>query len=74
MVVETMGQCVGKKRYGTLKNAQRGRMNLWGADPKADLSDLHVYKCPVCGHFHIGHKSKYKYWQSTLREDEKSKE
>lgn len=54
-----MGQCLNKKKYGTLKNAERGRMNLWGADPKADLSDLHVYKCPICDFWHVGHKSKY---------------
>lgn len=49
----------GKKRYPTEKAANRGRMNLWGSDPKADLNDLHVYKCPVCHGFHVGHKSKY---------------
>ena len=54
-----MGQCYGKKKYGNLKNANRGRMNLWGSDPSADLNDLHVYRCPVCGFYHVGHKSKY---------------
>lgn len=55
-----MARCRRKKRYGTLKNAERGRMNLWGADPHADLGDLHVYKCPDCGFYHVGHKSKYR--------------
>jgi len=54
-----MAKCENKKRYGTEKNANRGRMNLWGADPKADLSDLHVYRCPECGFWHVGHKSIY---------------
>ena len=54
-----MGQCTGKKKYGTEKNALRGRMNLWGADPNANLNDLHVYKCGICGFYHVGHKSKY---------------
>jgi len=54
-----MGQCYGKKKYGNLKNANRGRMNLWGSDPSADLSDLHVYKCPRCNFYHVGHRSKY---------------
>lgn len=62
-----MGQCLNKKKYGTLKNAERGRMNLWGSDPKADLSDLHVYKCPVCGYFHVGHKSKYQEYQKRYK-------
>lgn len=52
-------RCENKKRYGNEKNAKRGRMNLWGADPKANLEDLHVYKCPECGFYHVGHKSKY---------------
>lgn len=54
-----MGMCVNKKRYGNKKNAERGRMNLWGCDPKADLNDLHVYICPNCGFWHVGHRSKY---------------
>lgn len=54
-----MAQCKNKKKYGTPKSAARGRMNLWGADPTADLNDLHVYKCPICGFLHIGHKSKF---------------
>ena len=49
-----------KKRYRTEKEANRGRMNLWGSDPTADLSDLHVYLCPVCNFYHVGHKSKYR--------------
>jgi len=64
-----MGQCLNKKKYGTLKNAERGRMNLWGSDPKADLSDLHVYQCPICKFYHVGHKSKYeKYVRKNERE------
>jgi len=52
-------KCQDKKKYGTVRNAERGRMNVWGSDPTADLSDLHVYKCPECGFWHVGHKSKY---------------
>lgn len=58
-----MGQCKNKKKYGTEDNAKRGRMNLWGADPRADLSDLHIYKCPVCEYWHVGHISKYNKWK-----------
>lgn len=61
------GWCRGnKKRYATEKGANRGRMNLWGADPTVDLADLHVYECPVCKDgkgkpfWHVGHKSKFK--------------
>lgn len=65
-----MAQCQNKKKYGTLKNAERGRMNLWGADPRVELSDLHVYSCPICGYFHVGHKSKYERWQKSIRQNE----
>ncbi len=55
-----MTPCPLKKRYKTEKEANRGRTNLWGADPRADLNDLHVYECPKCGYWHVGHRSKYK--------------
>ena len=54
-----MAKCENKKKYGTEKNANRGRMNLWGADPRANLADLHVYQCPECGFWHVGHRSTY---------------
>lgn len=54
-----MAMCEGKKRYSSEKEANRGRMNLWGADPHADLTDLHVYLCSSCKGWHVGHKSKY---------------
>ncbi len=55
-----MSVCIGKKKYETEKEANRGKMNLWGADPNADLTDLHAYQCPHCKYWHVGHKSKYK--------------
>lgn len=56
-----------KKKYGTEKKAQRALMNLWGADPTADINDLHVYPCPFCkGFYHVGHKSKYEKYLKTL--------
>lgn len=53
-------KCRDKKKYGAVKNAERGRMNLWGADPKVVLSDLEVYKCAECGFWHVGHISKHR--------------
>lgn len=53
-------KCENKKRYGTIKNAERGRMNLWGADHRINLQDLEVYKCQECGFWHVGHISKHK--------------
>lgn len=53
--------CGRKVIYATEKDANRGRMNLWGSDPSADLNDLHVYPCDKKGktHYHVGHKSKH---------------
>lgn len=48
-----------KKKYNTENEAYRALMNLWGADPTVDLSDMHVYVCPMCNKFHVGHISKY---------------
>jgi len=53
-------KCQDKKKYGTEKSANRGRMNLWGADPTVVLSDLEVYRCKECGFFHVGHISKHR--------------
>jgi len=49
-----------KVKYPDETSANRAKMNLWGADPSADLNDLHVYLCPKCSQWHVGHKSKFK--------------
>lgn len=58
--------CGRKVIYASEKDANRGRMNLWGSDPSADLNDLHVYPCwkpndqgKQVKHFHVGHLSKF---------------
>ena len=55
------GVCGSTKKtmYLTEADAQKGMTLIWGADPTADLKDLHVYQCDFCKHFHVGHISAY---------------
>lgn len=49
-----------KTAYPDEDCARRGVTLIWGSDPSADLSDLHVYRCLYnADHFHIGHRSYY---------------
>lgn len=52
-------RATGKVKYTAEKYAKAGITFIWGSDPNADVSDLHVYRCPHCRHFHIGHRSAY---------------
>jgi hypothetical protein len=54
----------GKVNYGTEKDALRAVTLLWGADPNADIRDLHAYRCTHSGFWHVGHKS---YYEETLK-------
>ena len=49
----------GKTMIKTEKEAERIRFRIWSHDSKADIYDMHVYVCPKCRHYHVGHKSKY---------------
>lgn len=49
-------QCRGKTKYGTRRKAEKGLVFIWSRDPTVTLDDLHVYQCPQCRNFHIGHK------------------
>jgi len=49
----------GKTKYTTEEKANKGKMYIWSHDPSADITDLHVYKCPHCSYWHIGHISYY---------------
>ena len=55
------GRCNATKKtiYLTEANAHKGLTLIWGADPSADINDLHVYRCEHCGFFHVGHMSSY---------------
>lgn len=52
-------KATGKTSFDTEKMASQSMMRMWSHDPKADIFDLHVYICPDCNKFHIGHKSYY---------------
>lgn len=54
----------GKTQYATEKAANSGMMRMWSHDPKLDIKDVHVYQCPDCNGYHIGHKS---YYQKVLQ-------
>lgn len=47
-------RCGGKIRYPTHNEASKGMKNLMRAK---DETHLHVYRCPDCQKFHVGHKS-----------------
>jgi hypothetical protein len=49
----------GKVKYRTEKEANKGRMYILSHDPSANMFDLMPYVCPLCGYFHVGHRSKY---------------
>jgi len=49
----------GKVKYRTEKEANKARMYILSHDPSADMLDLLPYLCPLCGFFHVGHRSKY---------------
>ena len=49
----------GKTKYRTEKEANKARMYILSHDPSANMLDLFPYICPVCGFFHVGHRSKY---------------
>jgi hypothetical protein len=49
-----------KTMFPTEQDAGRAMMRIWSHDPSANIYDLHTYKCPDCGTYHIGHISYYK--------------
>ena len=56
-----------KTQYANEKLAGQALMRIWSHDPKADINDLHVYKCPDCAGWHIGHK---RYYQEKIKRTE----
>jgi len=49
----------GKSKFQTEKMAGRAMMRIWSHDRQADIYDLHVYRCPHCSTYHVGHQSYY---------------
>ena len=49
----------GKTIYVTDADAKKGMTLIWGADPSADLKDMHTYRCERYAHYHVGHISAY---------------
>ena len=49
----------GKVKFRTEKEANKARMYILSHDPSANMLDLMPYVCPLCGYFHVGHRSKY---------------
>jgi hypothetical protein len=54
-----MPECRGKHRFSDEHHAGRVLVRLWGKDASLEIGDLHVYPCPRCGKFHIGHVEYY---------------
>jgi len=54
-----LAECKGKKKFDTVSEADKAKIRIWGKDPNCDFSDLHSYRCPQCGGWHVGHKSYY---------------
>ena len=48
-----------KAKFPTEKLASKAMFRIWSHDTKADIYDLHVYQCPHCSTYHVGHKSYY---------------
>jgi hypothetical protein len=44
-----------KTKYYTDQDAQRALVFIWQNDPNVRINDLHIYICPRCSHFHVGH-------------------
>jgi len=53
--------CKGKVRHASRKQAQCHLLAVQrrkgGPQKKADKRGLHVYQCPICQDWHIGHAS-----------------
>lgn len=49
-------RCGGKVKYATYNLAQKAMKNLIRYRSEADL---HVYQCPNCHKFHVGHEHSY---------------
>jgi len=49
----------GKSKLPTENAALKTMFRIWSHDTKADIHDLHVYVCPDCGSWHVGHISYY---------------
>jgi hypothetical protein len=58
----------GKSMYNDMDIANKIKFRIWSRDPNADMNDLHVYRCPYCDAYHIGHKS---YYEKSLKKKKK---
>lgn len=56
-----MATCSGKKRFGTIRSATVGKRRIFAYSSISieEMNDLQPYRCPICGFYHLGHKSKY---------------
>lgn len=45
-----------KKKYKTKQSASNALLKLWLNRPELGMLEMHVYKCPNCGYWHVGHK------------------
>jgi hypothetical protein len=59
----------GKSMYNDMNIANKIKFRIWSHDPNADMNDLHVYCCPYCSKYHIGHKS---YYEKSLQKKKKN--
>lgn len=44
-----------KTKYARRIDAEKAMTFIWGNDSSIAIGDLHVYVCPKCGKFHVGH-------------------
>jgi 3-deoxy-D-arabino-heptulosonate 7-phosphate (DAHP) synthase class II len=58
-----------KTMFAKQSDASYAMMRTWAHDTKADIYDLHTYKCEFCGHFHFGHISYFEHSKSKQAPD-----
>lgn len=61
-----MSECRGKTRYKTFKEAEKGLLFIFSRDD-VRVGELHVYKCPKCQGYHVGHQKYYEEKQARTR-------
>lgn len=71
--MSTVCDASGKTKYRTEQKANKVKMHIWANDPHADIQDLHVYLCPACHFYHVGHESYYKRTYESYKKDYEQK-
>lgn len=51
----TDGRGKWKTIFHTRTEAEKAMTFIWGNDASIEIGDLHVYVCPKCRKFHVGH-------------------